>query len=255
MAHTGGPSSTGPSSTGHSSSERHKLDGELVVAQARNEVGAEQIEYYRKRAPWFDDVYNCTGDYDRGEARNTQWRAAMAELAAATKRAPLRGDCVELGVGTGYWSESLLEQVDQLWALDSSPEMLELAQQRFSDRDNVTFEEVDLWSWEPNQQWDSAAAFFFVEHVPDEIFPALLTTLHRALRPGGCFFMAEGAWYGPEPQIETREIDGKAMRVVERRRQPAELEAAFTAAGFVDIAIGTVDQFVHLTAVRQSDDS
>ena len=194
----------------------------------------------------------AAGDWPQylGPERNEQWRACMTTLAAATDRAPLRGDCVELGVGTGYWTAQVLDRVDRMWALDSSPEMLDLAKQRFADVENIEFETVDLWSWRPTRQWDSAAAFFFIEHVPDEVFPTLLETLHQTLRPGGCFFMAEGAWYQHEPQVETREIEGRVMRVVERRRSPDELSSAFERAGF-DVDIGTVGDFVHLTAIRR----
>lgn len=234
-------------SGGHSSRTRRKLGAELDDPGVRREIGVEQIEYYRRRAPWFDDVYECAGDYDRGPERNAAWRSSMAELAAMAQRAPLHGECVELGVGTGYWTEGIVDRVDRLWALDSSPEMLDLARQRFAGRDDIEFRQVDLWDWHPDRAWDCAVAFFFIEHVPDEVLPTLLERLGSALRPGGCFFMAEGAWWRPEPPVETREIGGRELRVVERRRQPDELIAAFEAAGFV-AEVGTVDEYVHLTA-------
>ncbi len=61
----------------------------------------------------------------------------------------------------------------------------------------VQFEVVDLWQWQPAKVWDSAVAFFFLEHVPDQILPGLLVTRHDALRPGATFFVAEGD--GPRP--------------------------------------------------------
>ena len=236
-------------SGGHSSRRRGKVESALALDDVRAEVGAEQIDYYRQRAPWFDDVYECAGDYDRGPVRNAEWRTHMAELAAAAQRAPLHGDCVELGIGTGYWTSGIIDRVDRLWGLDASPEMIDLAQRRFAGRDDIEFDVVDLWSWQPDRRWDCAVAFFFIEHVPDELLPTLLATLHGALRPGGCFFMAEGAWWQIEPHVETREIDGLTYRVVERRRSREELARVFEVAGF-GVEIGTVGDYVHLTAVR-----
>ncbi|MEM9513987.1 MAG: methyltransferase domain-containing protein [Actinomycetota bacterium] len=236
-------------SDGHSSHVRRKIEIDLGNVDVRDAVGTEQIEYYRRRAPWYDDVYDCVGDYDRGPELNARWRTSVAGLKAVVDRAPLRGDCVELGIGTGFWSAHIIDRVDRLWGYDASPEMVDRARQRFADRSDVSLAVVDLWHWRPERQWDCAVAFFFIEHVPDEVLPALLTTLHDVLRPGGCLFVAEGAWWQQEPAVETREVDGQTLRVVERRRDVHELDAAFGSAGFA-VDIGQLDDYVHLTATR-----
>ena len=66
---------------------------------ALRSVGADQIAYYRTRAPWYDDAYTCTGDYDRGPTLNAQWLADLATIERALASAPVHGTCVELGVG------------------------------------------------------------------------------------------------------------------------------------------------------------
>jgi cyclopropane fatty-acyl-phospholipid synthase-like methyltransferase len=127
---------------------------------------------------------------------------------------------------------------------------LEIARSRLGARAaKVRFELVDLWRWRPTRTWDSAVACFFLEHVPDQVLPGLLVTLHDALVPGAPFFVAEAAARDPEPEIETRNIDGRAYDVVERRRCPSEFETAFANAGF---SIETVSSghLVHLTATR-----
>ncbi len=242
-----------PTPQGHSSRVRQKLDIDLGDSAARRAVGAEQIDYYRRRAPWYDDVYLSVGDYDQGPELNARWRRSVADLQAIVDRAPLRGECVELGIGTGFWSAHIIDRVDRLWGLDASPEMLDRARERLADRPNVDLAVTDLWQWQPERQWDCAVAFFFIEHVPDEVLPKLLTTLHGALRPGACFFVAEGASRQPEPAVETREVDGRTLRVVERRRSDEELRAAFAGAGF-DVEIGQLDDYVYLTATRLPDD-
>ncbi|MEO1056069.1 MAG: methyltransferase domain-containing protein [Actinomycetota bacterium] len=234
---------------GHSSRVRQKLEIDLGNVAARDAVGAEQIDYYRRRAPWYDDVYTSVGDYDQGAELNARWRDSVAGLQAIVDQVPLRGECVELGMGTGFWSAHIINRVDRLWGLDASPEMLDRAQERLADNPNVHLTVTDLWHWLPDRRWDCAVAFFFIEHVPDEVLPALLTTLHDALRPGGCVFVAEGAARQPEPVVETREVDGHTLRVVERRRTEPELRAAFRYAGF-DVDIGHLDDYVYLTATR-----
>ena len=114
---------------------------------------------------------------------------------------------------------------------------------------HVQFEVVDLWRWAPERLWDCALACFFIEHVPDEVLSDLLRALHDALRPGGTIFVAEGAAYATEPQVEIREIQGRQFQVVERRRTPAELTEMFGAAGFT-AEIKNSARYIHLTGHR-----
>jgi cyclopropane fatty-acyl-phospholipid synthase-like methyltransferase len=164
--------------------------------------------------------------------------------------AALHGECVELGAGTGYWSERVVDRVERLWALDAAPEALSIARARLgAQATKVQFEAVDLWRWQPTRTWDSAVAFFFMEHVPDEVLPGLLTTLHDALRPGAPFFVAEGAAQDFAPVLESRSIEKRGFDVVERRRTMREFEAALQIAGF-SIRAAAEGRLVHLAATR-----
>ncbi len=235
---------------GHGDRPRRKLDVDLSDTSVRTGVGTDQIDYYAARAPWFDDCYDCVGDYDNGDEMNARWRAHMGHIESALGTSGIHGRCVELGAGTGYWTERVRRHADRVTAIDAAPTMLDVARERLAHDPGVEFVVADLWRWEPNDRWDSAAAFFFLEHVPDEIAPTLLATLFDALAPGAPFFVAEGAWYAPEPTVETRDIDGREFRVVERRRTPAEFTELFDEAGF-DVEFGRTEWFVDLVATRR----
>jgi SAM-dependent methyltransferase len=229
---------------------REKLERDLSDPVVYDEVRDDQIAYYRARAPWYDDCYTRSGDYDSGPERNAQWLGDMARIEAALAAAPMHGNCVELGAGTGYWTARVVDRVERLWLLDAVSEMLAIAGHRLAARaDRIAFEVVDLWHWQPEQIWDSALACFFFEHVPDEVLPTLLGALHDALRPGACVFFAEAAAQDREPQIEARPIGDRTYQVVERRRTEEEFGEAFGAAGFsVDVTDGP--RFVHGVATR-----
>jgi SAM-dependent methyltransferase len=235
---------------GHWPRTREKRAPDPSRPQVFESVRADQVACCRARAPWYDDAYECTGDYDSGPELNAQWLADLAAVERALFEAPLLGEYVELGAGTGYWTERIIDRVDRLWALDAAPEVLRIAESGLGVRAvKAQFEVVDLWRWEPTRVWDSAAAFFFLEHVPDEVLPGLLSTLHGALRPGGSLFVAEGAACELEPEIETRSIDGRMFEVVERRRTSEEFEMAFVTASFFvgPVAAG---RLVHFLATR-----
>ncbi len=236
---------------GHGRWIREKVTHDLSDEAVRKAVGDDQIAYYRRRAPWFDDIYHCVGDYDGGEEQNAQWRADLADIDAALARTPLRGECVELGVGTGYWTERYIDRVERVWALDASVEMLEIARRRLEAHSHkVELEVTDLWRWKPHRVWDCAVACFFIEHVPDEVLPSLLASLHSALRPSGAVFIAEAAALDSEPHIETRNIHDRRFLVVERRRTSREFRDLFDRAGF-DVEVGGSHRFVHVVAIRR----
>jgi demethylmenaquinone methyltransferase/2-methoxy-6-polyprenyl-1,4-benzoquinol methylase len=235
---------------GHSPSTRTRRALDLSGPGILESVGADQIAYYRARAPWYDDAYECLGDYDRGPELNAQWLGDLDLVERALFSAPLHGDCVELGAGTGYWSQRVVDKVERLWALDSAPEVLSIARARLGARaTKVQFETVDLWRWQPTRMWDSAVAFFFLEHVPDEVLPGLLMRLHEALRPGAPFFVAEGASQDFAPVLESRSIEGQGYDVVERRRSTREFETVLETAGFSIRAVAE-ERLVHLMATR-----
>jgi len=149
-----------------------------------------------------------------------------------------------------YGREGAAARAPPVGALDASPEVLEIARHRLGPRAaKVEFEVVDLWRWQPEQLWDCALACFFLEHVPDEVLPRLLESLHRSLQPGGTMFVAEGGASGVEPPVESREIAGRTFRVIERRRTEAELATEFARAGF-STEITNFSQYVYLTAVK-----
>ncbi len=236
---------------GHGRWLREKLSLDLGNEAVLEEVGGSQIAYYRERAKWFDDIYDCAGDYDQGEERNRQWRADLADIDQALARAPLRGSCVELGIGTGYWTERYLDRIERLVGIDSSVEMIEMARRRLkAHAHKVELEVTDLWRWKPDRVWDCAVACFFVEHVPDELLPGFLRSLHGALRPGGTVFIAEAVARDPEPQVESRNIHDRRFLVVDRPRTPVELAEVFRAVGF-EVEVGGSLRFVHVVAKRR----
>ena len=158
---------------------------------------------------------------------------------------------MELGIGTGYWTERYIDRVERLVGLDASVEMLETARRRLNAHaDKVELAVADLWRWNPDRVWDCAVACFFVEHVPDELLPGLLRSLHDALRPGGAVFIAEAAARHTEPQVESRYVHDRRFLVVERPRTPVELADVFGAAGFEVEGAGSL-RFVHAVAKRR----
>jgi len=151
----------------------------------------EQMTYYRKRAPEYDETTGQTEEIQRAFAR-------AREL--LQQHAPWE-QMLELACGTGTWTRALLPLGRVLTAIDASPEMLSLARQKVGNA-FVQFQQADLFQWQPRQLYDLVFFANWLSHVPPPRLEAFLGTVTRAVRPGGSLVMVDQ--YSPLP--EDREI-------------------------------------------------
>lgn len=211
------------------------------MADRDDDLLDEQLRYYGTRAPHYDDAYTRTGHSDRGPEANAAWFAELAVVERAVDDVDLTDrDVLELGCGTGHWTRRLATRARRVLAVDGSSEMLDVARDklRAAGATNVDLLEADIIrTWEPEPDaTDVVAAFFFLEHVPDEVLDSVVAKMASALRPGGQLLVAEGHRREAMPDIEHRHLHDVEYRVVERRRTAEEFAAAFAAHGIsVDV--------------------
>jgi SAM-dependent methyltransferase len=95
-------------------------------------------------------------------------------------------DCresLELGCGTGAFSRLLAERSEQVLALDLSPHMIRIAQERSKDYSNIDFRVADAATWEfPLERFDCIASIATLHHLP---ITETLQKIKGALRAGG----------------------------------------------------------------------
>lgn len=148
----------------------------------------EQIEYYRARAPEYDQWWFREGRYDR--AHNDAWLADISEAAAALHLFGPKGRVLELACGTGIWTERLVRYADHVTALDASPEVLALNAQRVGST-AVQYIQADLFEWQPTGAFDVVFFSFWLTHVPAERFETFWDLVARCLNPGGRIFFVD----------------------------------------------------------------
>jgi ubiquinone/menaquinone biosynthesis C-methylase UbiE len=145
-----------------------------------DETLAGQKAYYRDRAPEYD--LTSLGDTEA----SSRWFGEIIDRLDPT------GDLLEIACGTGLWTQHLVESARSVVALDSSPEMIELARSRVGDQ--ATFILADVFAWKPERRYDSVFFGFWLSHVPPQSFGAFWDLLKRCLAPGGRVqFVDEGA--------------------------------------------------------------
>jgi SAM-dependent methyltransferase len=185
-----------------------------VCADDRSRL-QEQIEYYRARAPEYDDWFFRRGRYDRGPQANADWFAEVALLREALDAFRPAGDVLELACGTGLWTERLLPHARSLTAVDAAPEVLEINRARVG-AGRVEYIRADLFGWRPERTFDVVFFGFWLSHVPADRFDAFWRIVAHALKPGGRVFFCDSK-YEPASTARDHRLEGESDDSVLRR--------------------------------------
>jgi SAM-dependent methyltransferase len=208
----------------------------------------EQIEYYRNRAPEYDETSSPAGD---------PLAAYGHQLEAALDRFRPAGRLLEIASGTGAWTLYLLRHASTVTALDSSREMHELSRRKLGNDSRVRYIQADVFSWVPDARYDVVFFANWLSHVPLGSFERFWRTVREALAPAGRVFLvdeAEDAWRnedvlrekhvtgGSIPALRRSLRDGRTFRVVKVFWTPDDLESRLQDLGW-DIAVHPTGPF------------
>jgi demethylmenaquinone methyltransferase/2-methoxy-6-polyprenyl-1,4-benzoquinol methylase len=94
------------------------------------------------------------------------------------------GAVLELACGTGIFTAELVRHADSVTAVDSSPRMLALNEERVGSQ-KVTYVEADIFAWEPDRTYDSVFFGAWLSHVPPSEFARFWALVAACLRPNG----------------------------------------------------------------------
>lgn len=191
---------------------------------------AEQVAYYRARAPDYDATSPVPAD-----------EASRGELVHALEAFAPRGRVLEFACGTGQWTTTLAKHASELTAIDASPEMLALASSRVQD-DRVRFIQADILAWQPDGRYDVVFFSAWLSHVPPQRFDHFWALVAECLdQTGRVFFIDELPAVGAHeqvipgavaPSVERRLTNGARYRTVKVFYQPDELAERLTALGW-----------------------
>jgi SAM-dependent methyltransferase len=205
----------------------------------------EQRRFYAARAPEYDEWWQRSGRYDRGDDDRLEWEQQVAVVEQALDGFGATGDVLELAGGTGWWTERLARTAARLTVVDASSETLTLNRERVG-RADVEYVLADLFEWTPVRRYDVVSFSFWLSHVPRERFSSFWQLVRRCLAPGGrAFFIDNRDGPPPEPNVKDpvvveyrpdlhirRLSDGSEWRVVKVMYDVDELQTLITAEGW-----------------------
>ena len=150
----------------------------------------EQIIYYCARAKEYDEWFYRTGRYDRSLEINQRWFNEVAVLKKASHNMGVVNSVLELACGTGIWTQELIKLGERITAVDASKEMIEINHNKLNTA-NVEYQQLDLFSWEPDKEYDLVFFFFWLSHVPPTLVDGFLRKVYKSVRPLGKIFIID----------------------------------------------------------------
>jgi 2-polyprenyl-3-methyl-5-hydroxy-6-metoxy-1,4-benzoquinol methylase len=184
-----------------------------------DEILADQIGYYRRRAGEYD--VTAYGDV----------AAARERIARLVAQMNAGGRVLEIACGTGLWTEALAGAADTVVAIDAAPEALAIAGDRVKSA-NVRFEVADVFSWTTDDRFDVVFFSAWLSHVPTSRFEQFWRILRRLLAEDGRVLFIdehvdvrekEAYVPGADEIVERRLRDGRKFRVVKNFVDPQAL--------------------------------
>ena len=154
------------------------------------EVEADTRDYYRARAPEFEQWILREGRYAHGPEADAAWHREMAELqqfAGSLTDASV----FEVASGTGWWTR-LLAARNRVIASDYAPEMLDEARRRDEDHLPLGRCRADAYRLPAGDGSVDACMFgFWLSHVPIARSQEFIGEAARIVRPGGWIVLVD----------------------------------------------------------------
>ena len=151
---------------------------------------ADTRNYYRARAPEFEQWILREGRYAHGPDADAAWHREMAELQRFVGTLT-DARVFEVAAGTGWWTR-LLARHNRIVASDYAPEMLTEARRRDGDDVPLGRCRADAYKLPVGDGACDACMFgFWLSHVPVARSAEFIREAARIVRPGGWIVLAD----------------------------------------------------------------
>lgn len=177
----------------------------------------------------YDTVANSYAEQMRDALAGAPFVRAALGLFAGLVHAAGGGPVADVGCGPGHVTAHLNELDVDVFGIDLSPTMIEVARR---DHPGLRFAVGSMTALGlADASLCALLAFWSLVHVPDDAVPTVLGQFRRVLRPGGPLLL--GFHLGNGSRLKTEGYGGHPMKVSVHRRPADRMTSWLDSAGFV----------------------
>ena len=144
----------------------------------------DMVKYYRDRAKEYEEVYEW-----RDPQRQEEQELLESELKIAFKDTRM----LDIGCGTGYWTQRISETAQSIVGIDINDAVLEIARSKEYGCPTECMV-MDAYKLEFDEPFTGVLASFMLSHVLKEDMPGWLKHIHSFLEPGARVFFADNTY-------------------------------------------------------------
>jgi SAM-dependent methyltransferase len=166
-------------------------------------VNTDTNAYYTQRAPTYEEMYAKP----ERQSELTILHERVSEI--------LEGHRVlELGCGTGYWTERIMESAESVHAIDTNFRMIEIAKTKKLPAEHVQFSLEDAYSAELDGDFSACFGGFWWSHVKREEQARHLENLRARIGKGGVLVMIDTTFVeGVDTPIARTDLEGNTHQI------------------------------------------
>jgi ubiquinone/menaquinone biosynthesis C-methylase UbiE len=164
----------------------------------------DMVKYYRDRAKEYEEIYEW-----RDPQRQEEQDLLESELKKAFKGCRL----LDIGCGTGYWTQRISTTAESIVGIDINEAVLEIA--RSKEHDCPTeYMVMDAYNMEFDERFTGVLASFMLSHIIREDIPGWLKHVHSFLEPGARVFFADNTFIeGVGGMLQTKPGDPNTYKL------------------------------------------
>ena len=136
-------------------------------------MNTDLIAYYKKRAKEYEKIYSKPERQDEIKSSTTLLQNIFADKTV-----------FEIACGTGFWTEKIAQTATSVFATDINQSVVEVAQQKFYSKNNVTFQLADIFDLSIKTKRESLFGGFIWSHIKLQDLDKFLKAITASILPG-----------------------------------------------------------------------
>lgn len=162
------------------------------------------VKYYSDRAKEYEEIYAW---------RDPQRQEEQDLMESTLKEAFRRRRLLDIGCGTGYWTQRISETAKSIIGIDINETVLEIARSKEYGCP-TEYRIMDAFHMEFEERFSGALASFMLSHVLRDDIPGWLEHVHSFLEPGARVFFADNTYIeGIGGKLQTKQDDPNTYKL------------------------------------------